>query len=305
VAIQFTCPHCGLQTNVADEYAGRSGPCAGCGQTVTVAPLSKAVTYIPPTKGSVGPVVIVIVLVVLVLMLLTCGGLFVGMWSSAVPAAQSAARRSQCSNNLKQIGLAMHNYHDTYACFPPAYIADENGQPMHSWRVLLLPYMEQQSLYDQYNFDEPWDSPENLALGSMMPDVYRCPSDTLSGPSETSYAMIVGPGTISDGTKATKIREITDGTSNTLLVVEAAGSGINWLDPRDLDADQISFLVNDQVDGGIVSEHPDGANVLFCDGSVIFLHGSIDPGDVRAMSSISGGETVDRDRIQYGTDVEW
>ena len=303
--IQFTCPHCGLQTSVADEYAGRSGPCAGCGQTVSVPPLSEAITYAPPTKGSVAPLVIVIVLVLLVLMLLTCGGLFFAMFASAVPATREAARRAQCSNNLKQIGLAMHNYHDTYKCFPPAYIADEDGQPMHSWRVLLLPYMQQQPLYAQYDFDEPWDSPENLALTSMMPDVYRCPSDTLSAASETSYAMIVGPGTVSDGTKATAIREITDGTSNTILVVEAAGSGINWLDPRDLDADQISFLVNDQIDGGIASDHPEGANVLFCDGSVIFVDGSIDPGDVRAMSSISGGEVVDRDRIEYGTDVDW
>ncbi|MEZ6114117.1 MAG: DUF1559 domain-containing protein [Pirellulaceae bacterium] len=79
----------------------------------------------------------------------------------AVQTAREAARRSQCSSNLKQIELALHNYHDTFKSFPPAYIADANGRPMHSWRVLILPFMEQRELYDQCRFDEPWDGPNN------------------------------------------------------------------------------------------------------------------------------------------------
>ena len=291
--IQFTCPHCGAQTNVADEYAGQTGPCAACGNTVTIPPLSGAITHAPPMKRSTGPVVIIVALVVALGAFLVCGGILAALLLPAVGAAREAARRSMCSNNLKQIGLALHNYHDTYRCFPPAYIPDEDGQPMHSWRVLILPFLEAGALHDAYNFDEPWDSPNNLALANMMPTTYRCPSDTQSGDSETSYTMIVGPETISDGPKATKMAEITDGTSNTILVVEAAGSGINWMDPRDLDAAQISHLVNDPVDGGVESEHMGGANVLFCDGAVTFLSESIDPELMKAMSTIAGGEAVD------------
>jgi prepilin-type processing-associated H-X9-DG protein len=243
--------------------------------------------------------VLIVVLVLFLLVVLTCVGFFVAIPVATMPRAREAARRAQCNNNLRQIGLAMLNYHDAHGCFPPAYIPDEKGQPMHSWRVLLLPYLEQKPLYDQYNFDEPWDSPQNLALANAMVPVYQCPSDTLVGPSQTSYLMIVGPGTVSDGPAATKLSEISDGTANTILVVEAAGSGINWLEPRDLDAEQLSYLVNDPVDGGIVSEHPDGANVLFCDGSVTFVDGAVDPEELRAMSTISGGEVVDRYSIGY------
>jgi len=298
--IQFTCPQCGLRTNVSDEFAGQTGPCAGCGQPVTVPPLAEGLTYAPPEKRSAAPIVLILILALVVLMVLACGGV-VFMWgTTAIPAAGRAATRTQCSNNLRQIGIAMLNYHDTYGSYPPAYIPDEKGQPKHSWRVLLLPFLEQQTLYDQYDFDQPWDSPENAALGNLMPEVYRCPSDTLSAFSETSYAMIVGPGTISDGAGATKIAEITDGTAVTILVVEAAGSGIHWLDPRDLKAERISYLVNDPVDGGILSDHADGANVLFSDGSVMFVPGSVDPEEVKAMCTVSGGEAVDRYAVEFG-----
>jgi len=295
--IPFTCPHCGLQTNVLEEYAGQSGPCAGCGRTVTVPPLGEAPGhYAPPTKRSAAPTVIVVALILLVLLFLTCAGLFVAMEVRAIPSVRDAARRTQCSSNLAQIGLAMHGYHAAYGCFPPAYVPDETGRPKHSWRVLLLPFLdaEAQALYEEYDFEQAWDSPGNLALAGRMPRLYRCPSDELAAGSETSYLMIVGPETISDGPGATRMEEITDGTADTILLVEAAGCGINWLDPRDLDADVISYLVDDPVDGGIASRHPDGAHVLFCDGSVMFLEAVVDPEDVKALCTIAGGEGVDK-----------
>src|SRR5262249_42952585 len=81
----------------------------------------------------------------------------------------TVARRSQCKNNLKQIGLAMFNYHDAYGCFPPAYIADADGRPMHSWRVLLLPFLDEAARYRKYRFDEPWDGPNNSELATSVP----------------------------------------------------------------------------------------------------------------------------------------
>ncbi|MCH7990236.1 MAG: DUF1559 domain-containing protein [Planctomycetes bacterium] len=86
------------------------------------------------------------------------------------------SRRGQCKNNLKQIGIAFYNYHDEYGSFPPAYIADENGNPMHSWRVLILPFMDQQELYDQYRFDEPWNGPHNSQLTEHVPELFWFPS---------------------------------------------------------------------------------------------------------------------------------
>ncbi|NQT16936.1 MAG: DUF1559 domain-containing protein, partial [Planctomycetes bacterium] len=214
--IHFTCPHCGMETNVADQYAGQSGPCSKCGQTVTVpAPAGVAPFAAPvaPAKSSTSVGFIVLIVVLAIGGLLLCSGIPIALLLPAVQAAREAARRSQCTNNLKQIGLAMHNYHDAYKCFPPAYIPDEDGQPMHSWRVLILPFMEQGYLYEQYNFDEPWDSPGNQALAASMSNVFQCPSSP-PGLSETGYAVISGPGALFDGPNALRLRDVTDGTSN-------------------------------------------------------------------------------------------
>src|SRR4249919_3311122 len=94
----------------------------------------------------------------------------------AVQAAREAARRAQCVNNLKQIGLAMHNYHDVKNGLPPSAIVDKQGKPLLSWRVAILPYIEQQPLYDKFKLDEPWDSPNNKDLIQYMPSIYMCPS---------------------------------------------------------------------------------------------------------------------------------
>jgi hypothetical protein len=116
----------------------------------------------------------------------------------AVQQAREAARRTQCKNNMKAIALAMHNYHDTYGSFPPAYIPDENGKPMHSWRVLILPMLDQQFLYSQYDFDQPWDSPANRSVMDRMPAIYGCPSSpdakgNTTPPSSVPIAYLTGP----------------------------------------------------------------------------------------------------------------
>lgn len=299
--IQFTCLHCGHQTLVADQFLGQTGPCANCGKPITitapvVAPSMQpaAGAYAVPPKRSSAPIFLLVLAVVL-MGALVCGGVLVALMLPAVQAAREAARRVQCMNNLKQIGLALHCYHDTFGCFPPAYIPDENGRPKHSWRVLILPYLEKGYLYDMYDFDEPWDSPGNLVLLDMMPDVYRCLSDGDDVSSETSYMMIVGPGTISDGPTPCRLRDVRDGLSNTIAVVEVAHSRTNWLEPQDLDSTTLSYKINDPLGGGISSNHPDGANILFADGSVRFVNDTTSSDEVAAMSTIAGGEETDPD----------
>jgi hypothetical protein len=110
-----------------------------------------------------------------------------------IAAPVELSRRSACVVNLKQIALALHNYHDTYGTFPPAYVADENGRPMHSWRVLILPFLESSDVYSKYRFDEPWDGPHNRLLADRMPYAYRCPSESRNSPPSriTSYVAVV------------------------------------------------------------------------------------------------------------------
>jgi len=217
--------------------------------------------------------------------------LLVALLIPASGSAREAARRSQCTNNLKQIVLGMHNYSDKYGCFPPANTADASGRPLHSWRVLLLPFVEQEGLYRELRLGEPWDSPHNSQVFARGPSVFRCPSDPEPG-AWTNYVMIVGPRTLSNGPNSVRPKEIIDGLSNTIAVVETYGLGIRWYEPRDLRVDEMSFKINDSEYFGIASRHPGGANVGFADGSVRFLRDSTDPRAVEAASTINGGERL-------------
>ena len=136
---------------------------------------------------------------------------------SASRPARQAAIRSQCVNNEKQIGLAIHNYIARHDSFPPAYTRDKAGKPLLSWRVLILPYIEQDALYKEFHLDESWDSPHNRALISKMPATYRCPGESgeLAGQGKTRYLAPRGKATIFGGSDPVKLRDVTDGTSNT------------------------------------------------------------------------------------------
>lgn len=223
--------------------------------------------------------------IVLSCLVLLCTPIQVALVLPAIQSARAAAWRAQCRNNLRQIGLALHNYHDTYGSFPPAYLPDEYGRPAHSWRVLLLPFLDRPDLYDRYDFNEPWNGPNNSRLSGEMPEVFACPADANSGEGVTSYVVIVGPGTMFDGAHATKMRDVADGLSNTIAVIEANGAQTVWLEPSDLASDEIDFLVS--------SGHRPGTNVLLGDAAVRFLgFDQLTPATLRPMSTIAGGEPV-------------
>jgi Protein of unknown function (DUF1559)/Domain of unknown function (DUF4190) len=208
----------------------------------------------------------------------------------AVQAAREAARRAQCVNNIKQIGLAMHNYVSAYDCFPPAAIYDEDGKPLLSWRVLVLPYLGQGPLYSKFHLDEPWDSPNNKPLGDVMLSVFKCPSDPEPGVL-TKYQVFVDPRSMFTGKPSgVSIREVTDGTSNTLLVVEAAHA-VPWSKPEDL---TVAAMTDPALGTG--SKHPGGFDASMADGSVRFIKSSptnpVNPQMLRAWVTRDNGEVV-------------
>ena len=294
MAIPFTCPHCGYQTNAADEYAGQSGPCARCGKTVTV-PLPGQVGYGADSPSSLprwrspGSSMAIAALAAVV-GLCCCGGLIgLPVLLPAVQAAREAAHRSACTANLRRIGTAMQQYVNEYKSFPPAYVADARGQPLHSWRALLLPYLDP-PLAARYRFDEPWNGPTNRLLHAQMPSVYRCPSQEMSNSSVTSYVVLVGPRTAFPGSQSKSPADLADGARSTLLVVEVAGSDINWLEPRDLPAGGLNFTINAPRGEEISSDHPDGAMVLTADGQAHFLPDWIEQEKLKGLSTIAGGE---------------
>ncbi|MEX0977952.1 MAG: DUF1559 domain-containing protein [Pirellulales bacterium] len=204
--------------------------------------------------------------------------------------------RVNCVSNLKQLGIALQIYHDQQKTFPPAYIADSEGKPMHSWRALLLPYFEDPDLAilaKQYRFDEPWNGPNNRKLVAKAPAVFRCPSAT-DGEGETSYVAVVGDQTAWPGTNGIAWRNIGDGTSKTIAVVETVRSGINWLEPRDIALHQSERGINSADNRpSISSDHSGGANILFADGAVHFLNDDVPPATLRRLLTANGGETVE------------
>ena len=207
----------------------------------------------------------------------------------AVQSSREAARRSQCVNNEKQIGLALHNYHSTNDHFPAAAVRGKDGKPLLSWRVAILPYIEQNALYNEFHLDEPWDSEHNKALIPRMPSTYLCPSRSNPEPGTTTYLGFSGDGSLF-GPEAVGIRDVTDGTSNTIAVTESSKAVI-WTKPEDIPFD----LQAPPSLFGAGSDHPGGFNALIADGSVRFFKITINKNVFKALISRAGGEVVSAD----------
>ena len=158
-----------------------------------------------------------------------------GLLLPAVQKTREAAARQQSVNNLKQVALAMHRYHDAFDTFPPAAVVGKKGKPLLSWRVMLLPYLEQNALYKQFKLDEPWDSEHNLPLSRVVIKTYTDPRST-AAQGLTHYKVFVGQDAGFPLLKGRKLTEIADGTSNTLMVV-AAGDAVPWSKPDDFEFD--------------------------------------------------------------------
>jgi hypothetical protein len=207
----------------------------------------------------------------------------------AIQKARDAAGRVQSMNNLKQLALSMFVYMDQHQTFPASAIYSKDGKPLLSWRVSVLPYIEQDALYKQFHLDEPWDSPNNKPLIAQMPVVFKDPSDERREEGTTRYLVPVGKGTIFDGDKGTKIIDITDGTSNTILIVEVApDKGVTWTKPDDMPFDAEKPL------SGVGTIPPAGITATFADGSVRQLRPTIKPDTFRKLILRSDGEPIDQ-----------
>ncbi len=209
--------------------------------------------------------------------------------------------------------MGMHNYHELHRCLPPACLNGPDGKPWHSWRVLLLPHIEQRELYKQYRFDEPWDGPNNRQLMSIpTPNVYACPADSRGrAAGRTNYFVVVGPGTPFPPAKPadpeyrldlgplepggplrmflTRPRRISFSdfkrpTGETVLVVEAKGLDIHWMEPQDLSFDTMSFTKDDPTSVSASSRHRT-PNYSLANGIIRSMN-DLGPKELRAMMLI-------------------
>ena len=180
-----------------------------------------------------------------------------------------------CDSNLKNIGLALHNYNSTYGCLPPAYVADNKGRPMHSWRVLLLASMgyPARSTYDAYNFNEPWDGPNNQKLASQMNSIYACPNHgDRAEKFLTSYVAFVGPQAAFTGKTPTSLNSIIKINPRTIMLCEIDNIEIKWMEPKDINLEYENLRRGNSVNC-FSSKDDEGPGFLFADGSLTRFKG--------------------------------
>ena len=210
--------------------------------------------------------------------------------------------RMVCLNNVKQIELALYQYHDRYGTFPPAVVAGADGEAAHSWRVLILPFLDEYALYDRYDFSEPWCGPGNIQLQDSMPGVYRCPlflrdvePDSPSYVQRsrlTNYMAVVSPDSVFNDTAATSRKEVTDGLGNTIMISEIHEHAVHWMSPVDVTPSQLLRDLRSTVNTPS-GRHPGCTIVGFADGSARTIRPDIDELTFRGLVTIDGGEEVD------------
>ena len=285
--INFACPHCGKQTTVADQYAGQSGPCAACGKNVTV-PFSAGSGYSGPATQSSGGAgagtALAILAVVLIGGVLVCGGIVVAITLPAISTARTSAQSMTSSNNLKQIGLAVHTYHDAYGQLPPAVVKDAEGKPLYSGFVLLLPFMEQDQLYQQFDKSKAWNDSANMAISSRMLPFFANPASTNTTPGHCDYMLVGGPNAVlADSGQPSSLANVLDGTSNTIMAVEVNSSMApqSWAEP-------VAWDPTKPFD----SPNPTVVQVLFADGSVRAISKTIPVQTLRLIADRQDGQAV-------------
>jgi type II secretory pathway pseudopilin PulG len=265
VADRGPCPLCGA------AVATVSSKCPSCGEVLAVSQ--------PPKKGGFN--------LITLLTILGIGAVLVALFLPAVRRGREPARRSQCKNNLKQIALALHNYASDFGALPPASTVDVDGNPLHSWRTLILPYLDQRALYETIDLSKPWDDPANAAACKSVVQTYYCPSNP-DLPDHTTYLACVGSNACFRSTQSRPLSEITDGASQTLMVIEVPlDRAVPWMSPNDADE---ALVVGIGPESKLA--HAGGMDAALGDGSIRFLSANTPAATRRALISIAGGDKV-------------
>ena len=239
-----------------------------------------------PERGGISRLAILIMLLSFLALTGSCIVLFMYM--------REEARNISCSNNLKQIWLALQCYHVANNAFPPAYLCDKTGKPVNSWRTPIVPYGLSYNFPRAYDFAKPWDGPENSVkswcvpensrrlLREVAPRQFQCPSAGSQEPAITNYVAVVGPNTMWPGREAAK--QAADGSDkDKILVIEVVNSDIPWMEPRDLTLEQALDAIQPKKGMGIGSRHWDGIHYVTVGGEVRTLAPNIDRESLRKL----------------------
>ncbi len=245
---------------------------------------------LPPQKSSSKAIWIIAIVCGLFFISLMVCGVLVGLLLPAVQAARDAARRQMDSNNLKMIGLALHNYHSTYNALPASYTVDSDGNPLLSWRVAITPFLDAPNLADGVDFSKPWDSQENSFLLSQMPSVFASPNEPSQVPGNTNYHIVRSnspvvpnlPQSMMEPGIWNRFSAVPDGLANTMMVAAVPGDSRPWTQPGGPTPQEfLQALQNTR-----------GTNILLGDGSVRFITSDIPSNTVQQLITPADGNLV-------------
>jgi hypothetical protein len=240
---EFVCPFCHQKTKVEDRFAGKSGPCASCGQTITMPSYNKNGMLERPIIAAKkkDPIAlprsrlpyIVAASCIATLLLAVSIGLVVS-WPYFQKRAMIAAQDRDI-DNMKQIVDALNSYAAKYGTYPTPTVVDKAGTPLYSWRVLILPFLGYEDLYKEFQLDKPHDHPSNLSLLSKMPKEFASPNTDALSAQQSNYVLLTGAGTLFPASGPLTPKNTDDPTL--LLVQTREGLG-NWMEPGDIDVDR-------------------------------------------------------------------
>ncbi|TWU59461.1 hypothetical protein Poly51_22490 [Rubripirellula tenax] len=292
----FTCPECQTKTQVDDRYSGLAGQCVTCGAKIQMPSFStpSPAPSAPPSNSktkSVGWIAAIVVAFLLIGSLLFAMIRFGGQTMSTL-----ASNREQTASirNLERIASAINAYAADQGTYPPAILRDSKQAALHSWRVLLLPYLGEDDLYNRFDLNLAWDHPINIeAAGYGAPSVYQHPSGNANGLyGQSSYYLITGPGTLFPSRGSLGPADVTDDLSQTILVTEAVVTSQMWTEPIDLDVTRMQGNISTNLGNEPGGLSTGGVTVVTTDGRGHFIADTIDPAVFRALVSPQGGERL-------------
>lgn len=309
----FTCPYCYKKTLVSESLAGQQGPCVGCGKMIhipdpprkqpeTVRPVDS--TFVPPEM--IRPKSNAMLLTIRgfgLLIAVGLAGLFAvyGFWPS-VKGLKARRDAITCMGNLQQLADALNEYARLHGSYPTPVVTDGKGKPLYSWRVLILPQLNEDSLYSQFHLDEPWDSTHNAQLIAQCPLQFISPASTSRiNAAESSYVLLTGRGTIFPPSGPLQPNNLTDGAGKTLLIVETDNGVHEWSKPFDIDVTKFTGPIGTLGTGSIGGTHDGGATAVMADGTAVWLPADLPQAVLDAAITPKGGESIviDPDELQY------
>lgn len=295
----FTCPHCHTKTEVEDQFSGRSGQCVTCGGAIDIPQFVADTEKIIPAKRQDSTIRWIIASVVAVILLGCLVFSAVRLGGDTMNRLTTNRERNATIQNLEKIAKALNAYAADHGSYPPA-VTRNGKQKLHSWRVLILPYLGEEELYDQFDLTLPWDDANNMAAARDMPVVYRHPKSQSAGMYlESGYYLVVGNGTLFPPQGPLGPDSIVDDPSQTILVVEATPlvPSSLWIEPIDMDFGRMTGNIgtsNGVEVGGLLDG---GVGIVTADERGHFLPDTMPPSRFRSLITPAGGERLPDDTL--------